>query len=167
MDDFDRSAADPRDAYFLDAKSQLGRAAHLDDVIDIVRRKGREVCASDGICLVLRDGELCHYVAENAISPLWKGQRFPMSACISGWSMLNGQTAAIEDVFADPRIPHDVYRPTFVKSLIMTPVGIPLPGPVAALGAYWSVRRSFAPAEIMMVKNLALAVGVAMAGVEV
>ena len=33
----------------------------------------------------------CYYADEDAISPLWKGQRFPMSACISGWAMLNRQ----------------------------------------------------------------------------
>ena len=70
---------------------------------------------------------------------MWKGQRFPISACISGWSMLHGQTVAIEDVFTDPRIPHDAYRRTFVKSLIMTP--IMAPAPVAAIGAYWRERR--------------------------
>src|SRR5262249_56843927 len=54
-----------------------------------------------------------------AIAPLWKGQRFPMSACISGWSMLNRCPAVISDIYADSRIPHDAYRPTFVKSLVM------------------------------------------------
>ena len=53
--------------------------------------------------------------------------------------MLNGQTAVIEDVFADPRIPHDAYRRTFVKSLIMTPVG---ESNVAAIGAYWRDQRA-------------------------
>ena len=110
--------------------------------------------------VVLREDGLCHYVIENAISPLWKGKRFPMESCISGWSMRNSKTAVIEDVFADPRIPHDVYRETFVKSLIMAPVG--QDGPVAALGAYWSVCRAFSNSEILMVENLALAVGEAM-----
>jgi hypothetical protein len=37
--------------------------------------------------------------------------------------MLNSQTAAIPDIYVDIRIPHDAYRPTFVKSPVMTPVG--------------------------------------------
>ena len=43
---------------------------------------------------------------------------------------------------ADPRIPHDAYRPTFVKSPAMVPVG----PPVAAIGCYWA-RRHHASAE--------------------
>ncbi len=106
---------------------------------------------------MLREGALCHYVEEDAIAPLWKGQRFPLGTCISGWSMQNARTAVIEDVFADPRIPHDVYRRTFVKSLIMTPVGDK--DPVVAIGAYWQAQRSFTEEEIARVKTMSLLIG--------
>jgi hypothetical protein len=99
---------------------------------------------------------MCHYVEEDAIGPLWKGQRFPLSACISGWSMLNGQTAVITDVFNDPRIPYDAYLPTFVKSLIMTPVG---DKHVAAMGAYWKEKRFFSDLEVITVKAYSAIVG--------
>ena len=91
--------------------------------------------------------------------PLWKGQRFPLSACISGWAMLNAQTAVIEDVFEDPRIPYDAYLPTFVKSLIMTPVG---EKNVAAMGAYWRDKRKFSNLEITTVKTYSALVGKAL-----
>ena len=125
-------------------------------VIETVRQTAREICQSDGITFILRDGEQCHYVEEDAIGPLWKGQKFPLSACISGWAMLNAKTAVIEDVFADPRIPYDAYLPTFVKSLIMTPVG---EKHVAAMGAYWKDARSFSDEEVAMVQNFATMVG--------
>jgi hypothetical protein len=54
---------------------------------------------------VLRDNGYCYYADENAISPLWKGKRFPMEACISGWAMLNRKPAVIEDIYQDARIP--------------------------------------------------------------
>src|SRR6202000_2030753 len=114
--------------------------------IEAIRSTARAVCGSDGICIILREGGLWHYVEEDAIGPLWKGQYFPLTACVSGWSMLHGQTAVIEDVFADPRIPHDAYRPTFVKSLIMTPLG---EKNVAAMGAYWKTTRQFSDMELM------------------
>ncbi len=139
------------------AEDRLENADSRDAVIEVIRATARHVCSADGVCFVLREGDLCHYVEEDAISPLWKGQRFPMSACISGWSMLNAQTAVIEDVFVDPRIPHDVYRKTFVKSLIMTPVGTD--SPVAAMGAYWQDKRRFTDAEIAAVKTMGAVVG--------
>jgi GAF domain-containing protein len=145
------------------ASDQLEEAETRDAVIQVVRATARMVFRADGVCFVLREGDLCHYAEEDAIGPLWKGQRFPLSACISGWSMLNAQTAVIEDVFADPRIPHDAYRRTFVKSLIMTPAGQDADGPVAALGAYWQTKRKFADREIAAVKTMGQMIGRALA----
>jgi GAF domain-containing protein len=158
MSIFDESA-DYR-AWITQADRRLTEAESRADAIEAIRATARAICGSDGVCLVLRDGDLCHYVEEDAIAPLWKGQRFPLSSCISGWSMLNAKTAVIEDVFADPRIPHDAYRPTFVKSLIMTPVGEE--NPVAAIGAYWQAKRSFTDEEIARVKTMSLLIGMAL-----
>jgi GAF domain-containing protein len=141
-------------------EKRLTAAESKAQAIETIRATARSICGSDGITIVLREGDLCHYVEEDAIAPLWKGQRFPLTACISGWSMLNAQTAVIEDVFADPRIPHDAYRPTFVKSLIMTPIGDTKP--VAAIGAYWQEKRKFTASEIATTKTLSLIIGKAL-----
>src|ERR1700761_7972090 len=100
--------ADPRWKLLEVAEERLEAAISREAVIEVVRITARHACSADGVCFVLREGDLCYYVEEDAIAPLWKGQRFPMSACISGWSMRHAQTAVISDVFADPRIPHDV-----------------------------------------------------------
>jgi GAF domain-containing protein len=142
------------------AQDRLARAESLDDIIAIVRSSARAICSADGVTFVLRENNQCHYVDEDAIGPLWKGERFPMPACISGWAMLNGKTAVIDDVFADERIPHDFYRKTFVKSLIMTPVGKDTP--VAAIGAYWRDFRAFSEHEVAAIVALAASVGNAM-----
>jgi GAF domain-containing protein len=139
-----------------DARQRFQAAPNHQAVIETIRETARKVCQADGITFVLREGEMCHYVEEDAIGPLWKGQKFPLSACISGWAMLNAKTAVIEDVFTDPRIPYDAYLPTFVKSLIMTPVG---ESHVAAMGAYWKDTRSFSDEEIALVQNFAGMVG--------
>ena len=157
------SGFEPSDSIRNDLMSQAQRRLALADskiaVIETVRETARGICKSDGITFVLRDGEMCHYVEEDAIGPLWKGQRFPLSACISGWSMLSGQTAVIADVFNDPRIPYDAYLPTFVKSLIMTPVG---DSRVAAMGAYWKEKRIFGDLEVITVKAYSAIVGKAL-----
>jgi len=145
-----------RSALLSDARRQFQAADSRQAVIEVVRSAARSVCRRDGITFVLREGNMCHYVEEDAIGPLWKGQKFPLSSCISGWAMLNAKTAVIEDVFADPRIPYDAYLPTFVKSLIMAPVG---GKHVAAMGAYWAQTRSFTEEEIATVQNFAAMVG--------
>jgi GAF domain-containing protein len=152
----------PRLGLITAARERLDEAQTRAAIIEVVRDTARDIFASDGVTFVLRDGDYCHYVEEDAIGPLWKGQRFPISACISGWSMHHAQTVAIEDVFTDPRIPHDVYRRTFVKSLIMTPAGED--SPLAAIGAYWAERRQFSDSDIAAVKTMGLLVGGALRG---
>src|ERR1700759_5577694 len=141
------------------ARERISAQLNREGLIAAVKDTARNICKSDGITFILREGNMCHYVEEDAIGPLWKGQYFPLSACISGWSMLNGQTAVNEDVFTDPRIPHDAYRPTFVKSLIMTPVG---EKNVAAMGAYWKESRQFSDLEQLTVKTFSTIVGKAL-----
>ena len=113
---------------------ELSHARDLNTVMSIVREAARELTGADGATFVLRDGDKCYYAEENAISPLWKGQRFPMSICISGWVMMNAQSAVIEDIYADARIPVAAYRPTFVKSLAMVPIRTN--NPIGAIGNY-------------------------------
>lgn len=142
------------------ARDRLTGAQDLSEIMDVVRTTARAIFGADGVTFVLREGNFCHYAQEDAIGPLWKGQRFPAATCISGWCMINNKTAAIEDIFEDSRIPHDVYQRTFVKSLIMTPVGNGTS--VAAIGAYWNERRNHNAIEIQLVEDLAAAVAQAM-----
>jgi len=112
---------------------------------------------------VLRDGDYCSYVDEDAISPLWRGARFPLEACISGWSMVNRQPAVIPDIYADPRIPHDAYRPTFVRSLVMVPIRTS--DPIGAIGTYWAEHHEASEAEVRVLQSLAGATSVALENV--
>lgn len=111
-------------------------AVHLDRLRAVLSAAARQLVGADGITVVLRDGNHCLYLEEDAIAPLWKGRRFPMSACISGWVMLNASPVVIPDVFSDPRIPSAAYSPTFVRSMAMVPIG--KDDPMGAVGAYWA-----------------------------
>jgi GAF domain-containing protein len=137
---------------------RLDKAGSIEEIARILRDSGRSVIGADGIALILRDGDLCHYVEEDAIGPLWKGQKFPMGACISGWAMLNRRTVCIADIRIDRRIPYDLYENTFVRSLVMAPVEN---NPVGALGAYWSWAHVASAQEFAAVEALAEAVGAA------
>ncbi|MBW4690855.1 MAG: GAF domain-containing protein [Lyngbya sp. HA4199-MV5] len=142
---------------------QLTVARDLDSIMAAVRTGARQLTGADGATFVLRDGDQCHYADEDAITPLWKGGRFPMSACISGWVMLNQQPVVIEDIYADSRIPIDAYRPTFVKSLAMVPIRTR--NPVGAIGNYWATRHTPTQDEINLLQTLADAAAVALENV--
>mgnify|MGYP002386606436 CR=1 FL=1 len=152
-------------AGLVDVVQRLSLARDLPTVQEIVRRAARSLTGADGATFVLRDGDLCHYADEDAIAPLWKGRRFPMEVCISGWCMLNRQATIIEDIYADPRIPHEAYRPTFVKSLVMTPIRTM--DPLGAIGAYWATPHRATPAEVQLLQALADTTAVAVEHVRV
>jgi two-component sensor histidine kinase len=137
----------------------LSATRTIEEVAAVVRSAARRISGADGVCFVLRDGDLCWYLDEDAIGPMWKGQRFPMTACISGWAMLHGQTVVIPDIYADDRIPHDAYRPTFVKSLVMTPVRVK--DPIAAIGAYWAVGQTPSADTVVRLETMARATAAA------
>jgi signal transduction histidine kinase len=146
------------------AVERLSAADDMDGIIEAVRRCARAISGADGVSFVMREGDQCHYVEEDAVGPLWKGKRFALTACISGWCMLNDQAAIVPDIYADPRIPHDAYRPTFVKSLVMVPVRAKTP--IAAIGSYWSKVREFDESEVAMLEALSRSTAAAISAVQ-
>ena len=144
---------------------QMSLARDLGSLMAIVRDAARELTGADGATFILRDGDRCFYADESAIAPLWKGRRFPIEACISGWAMLNRREVVIEDIYADARIPHDAYRPTFVSSLLVVPIRTL--DPVGAIGNYWAKRRLPTPEEARLLQALADTTAVAMENVRI
>jgi GAF domain-containing protein len=135
------------------ALDALVLAQDLPEVQRIVRTAARRAVAAQGATLVLRDGDQCFYADEDAISPLWKGQRFPLEQCISGWAMLHHRPAVVPDIRVDPRIPQAAYRPTFVRALAMVPIGTSRP--IGAIGAYWARPHHAGDHEVDALARLA------------
>jgi len=130
-------------------------------ILDALRDFARPLVGADGVSIVLRDGEKCFYARTDAAQgALWEGQCFLLVSCISGWVMLNRETAVIPDVYEDERIPHEIYRATFVRSLVMVPVG--RDDALAAIGAYWSSVRMPGADEVALLQSLARAAGSAL-----
>ncbi len=142
------------------ALALLGHAARLDQVASVVREVARSLIGCDGITFVVRNGDQCHYVEEDAIAPMWKGQSFPAASCVSGWVMIHGESVVIADVFADARVLHAAYRCTFVKSMAMVPVG--RSNAVAAIGAYWANSHEATQSELEMLEAMADSAGMAL-----
>lgn len=157
------SPTDQASMRLVTAVQELSLARNLETIVDIVRKAARELSRADGASFVLRDGDLCHYVDEDAIGPLWKGQRFPISICVSGWAMVNRKAAVIPDIYQDDRIPVDAYSPTFVKSLVMVPIRTE--APVGAIGIYWAKPNAASDFEVEMLQALANSTSVAMENV--
>jgi PAS domain S-box-containing protein len=147
------SRADERLSHVLNASERLARAASVGEVVDVLRDTARATVSAEGIAVIIEHDGRCAYVAEDAVSALWQGQSFQFDHCVSGWAMQHRETVAIRDVRLDPRVPQEAYTPTFVRSLVMVPIGRPVP--VAALGAYWSDVRDHDLDTIHRLESLA------------
>jgi hypothetical protein len=119
----------------------------------MVCMSARQLVEADGATFVALDGDKCFYADEDATSPLWKGERFPVEQCIGGWAMTNQQTAVVPDIRLDDRITQSVYARTFVRSLVMVPIDAPTP--VSAVGVYWSRVRRATDEEVTRLTRLA------------
>jgi GAF domain-containing protein len=136
-------------------RQAVAGAATLEELGAVARTAARRVAGSEGATFVLMDGDKCFYADEDSIAPLWKGQRFPLDECISGWAMLHGEPAVIADITVDERIPQAAYLSTYVRSLVMVPVGAPA---AAAIGTYWSAtgdHGSVVPAQTELAELVA------------
>jgi signal transduction histidine kinase/DNA-binding NarL/FixJ family response regulator len=150
--------------YLIAVTQKLSLARSLEDVMSVVRHAARELVGADGATFILRENDLCYYADEEAIGPLWRGQKFPMDACVSGWVMQNQQSVAIEDIYADERVPLDAYRPTFVKSLAIVPIR--KDAPIGAIGAYWANTHRASEREIALLQALADSASVTLENVD-
>lgn len=130
----------------------LSAAADEADAVAILRDHARIVAMSDGITVVRREGNEVVYVAEDAISPLWTGQRFPVERCISGLAIMAGEPILIPDIRRDDRVPLNAYLATFVHSMAMFPIGR-----TAAVGAYWREAGPIDTETVELMTDLAAA----------
>ncbi|HEX6872302.1 MAG TPA: GAF domain-containing protein [Micromonosporaceae bacterium] len=142
------------------AIDMLPTADSVTSIQQILRSSARAGVRAQGATVVWLDHDMCYYADEDTMSPLWKGQRFPVRRCISGWSMLHDHTVVVPDIFIDDRIPQEAYRPTFVRSLVMVPIRVDRP--VGAIGAYWARLHEATTAEVATLERLAAAAGQAL-----
>lgn len=143
---------------------RLSYATTQEHVTEVIAAAVRQLMGADGATVVLREDDVCFYADEDAVGPMWKGQRFPADSCVSGWAMDHHRSVVIPDVYADDRVPHDAYRATFVRSMVMTPVRSA--DPIGALGAYWSDPHRATTAQVRQLEVLANFAAVALENLE-
>ncbi|HET9530731.1 MAG TPA: ATP-binding protein [Blastocatellia bacterium] len=142
------------------ATRQFSSSLQLQDLLPTICRTAREIADADGAAFILREGNQVHYAEEDAIEPLWKGQRFPITRCASGYAILEQKPAIIEDIYADPRLPIEASESRFVKSLVLVPVRSH--NPLGAIGVYWARERKAGDREVMLLEALADAAHIAL-----
>lgn len=138
---------------------RLSMANSMTEIMASVRSAARRLTGAHGASFLLREENHCFYADEDAISPLWKGQRFPINSCVGGYAMLERSPVLIEDVYQDERIPLPAYELTFVRSLAMVPIRAA--EPIGAIGVYWAWKRQPSQEDVELLQALANATSLA------
>lgn len=152
-----------KDGYMEDLILRMSMARDISEIISIVRSGARHLLGADGITFILREGDECSYVAEDAIAPLWQGQRFPLTRSMAGAAILTQETIIVENVDTDPRVPAGAYAGKFVKSLVIAPVRHT--DKVGAIGAYWARAQRPSGYSVQNLQRIANAASMAMTNV--
>jgi GAF domain-containing protein len=139
------------------AVAEMSTAQSLEDILETLRSSARSILGSDGVAVIRRDDDSVHYVGEDAIAPLWSGQRFAIESCISGIAMLERRIIVIPDIHRDSRVPLNAYLSTFVSSMAVAPIGHG--DPVAAIGAYWRSAKPIEEDALVLLDMLARGAG--------
>ncbi|PAW79100.1 MAG: hypothetical protein B9S32_03855 [Verrucomicrobia bacterium Tous-C9LFEB] len=148
----------------VEVVQQLSHVRTMAQVMEIVRHAARRLTGADGATFVLLEGDLCYYADEDAIQPLWKGQRFPTSNCIIGHVAVARKPILIEDIYKDPRVPIEFYKPTFVKSMAVVPIRSD--SPIGGIGNYWAKQHRPTEHEIELLQALANTTSLAIENVQ-
>lgn len=140
-------------------ESLLDEAATAEEVVDALTRSIRALTSADGACIIQRQNDECAYLTEDAIAPLWAGQRFPLAMCVTGMAMLERKTIVIPDIMKDRRIPLNAYIATFVRSMVAVPIGNDIPS--FAMSVYWRAAQPVPAAAITRMTELAARAAIA------
>ncbi|MBM9459534.1 sensor domain-containing diguanylate cyclase [Nocardioides sp. zg-536] len=142
------------------AITDLTTAEDLAQVQAVVRSAGRELVGSDGLAVALRDADEAYYLDEDAIAPLWRGARFPLTQSVAGRAMLGQQHVVVPELAADPSRPGEADQESFATGVLAVPVRTS--DPVGALTACWARPHTPTPEELHLLQALADATSVAL-----
>ncbi|HET9094680.1 MAG TPA: HD domain-containing phosphohydrolase [Solirubrobacteraceae bacterium] len=142
----------------LRATQELSLVRSEPEILEILRRTARRLVGADAATIALREPDACFYAEEDSVTPLWRGERLPLDASVSGWTMCHGEAAIIPDLSADDRVPA-AYRATFVRSLAVMPIRAR--DPLGAIGVYWAQPHQASAHEVRLLQGLAESAAVA------
>jgi len=141
----------------LDLAALLCSANSLPELAQAVRAITCYRLGCAGVSLALVDDDQIFHADEDRIAPVWAGQRYPLTECLTSWALLHDQPVLINDIELDERVPDGAYRSVEVRSMLAVPISGP-DGPVATIGAYWPVTWRPSPADLAWLQRLAEAV---------
>lgn len=141
---------------FDEVLTVLSDVSHIkvyDDITATLKTASKRLLHCDACSIIMRAGDDCHYIDEDSEQPLWKGMKFPLDHCITGWAIKHGSTVVIPDIYDDARVPADLYRHTPIQSLMVAP--LKNQNVQGAISVYWSKHHNPSAAEIHILDTLA------------
>lgn len=137
----------------IGAIKSIATSYSMKSIMHTVNTTAGKIMNAKGSSFILREGEYCYFADENAITPLFRGKRFLLKDCISGWVIRNKKQAAIKDIYSEEKTLTELYKGTFVKSLAISPIR--QNDPLGAIEVYWDKYYEPSPEEFQLLQTLA------------
>lgn len=141
------------------ALDAISRAHTLTDLTRLVVEAARVLLRADGATFMVCEDDLCHYIDESAVEPLFGDLKVPRAHCIGGWVMAQQCTAVVTNLASESRLRPEDYADTWVRSLVMAPIGSERV--FGGLGAYWRTQHEPTAVEVRDLEILAHAAAAA------
>ncbi len=144
----------PRQEILIHAIKALARMRSATDVYTLVTDAARRLVGADRGAFILRQPEADVYICESGdVPPLCKGEYVPLETSISGRAMSEARLISVDDLDADPNLPHRLHHAARVASLTAVPV---IGGDtIGAIECHWSTRHHVDTAELVLLETLA------------
>lgn len=159
-----KDSATPTIAHFRllsDAMEELCSARTQEEVVRVSAALAKKACNVDSISVVLTSGEQFHYVPGEKADAISQAIRSKVIMRMSAWALEAAQTAVVPDIHRDERTRSHTNGSTFARSLVVVPVGGPIP--FAAITSAWVHERWPSATDVLMLEALARATGLALA----
>jgi diguanylate cyclase (GGDEF)-like protein len=129
---------------------KLSLSKGIEQLAEIAIHEAKQITGADGAAFVLKEENICHFMDENSICPLFKGKQIPLDKCICGWAMEHGLVVNIPDIYNDSRISIENYENTYVKSVVVIPI-FPTES-IGAIALYWQHEHEIGEDEVSLLQ---------------
>lgn len=137
----------------IDAIQNLSISQNMNAVIRTINFYARQLVNSESSAFFIQEGDFCVCVDENSTEQLWKGMSIKIESCICNDAHQNNAPVIVEDISSDKRKQLDMFKNTFVKSLVIIPVRTDVFN--GSIGIYWAEKRIISDEDISLIQTLA------------
>jgi len=136
----------------VDSIKEFSTAHELSEVYHTAVSAARRLTDAESSAMIIKEGDTCQCVDEDASEPLLKGQKVSQGDCIADYVLSSGKPMIVEDMEKDLQITKEPFKNIQVKSLAIFPIHSQVT--LGAMALLWRESYSFKTDETRLIETL-------------